>query len=158
MIRIGKNFVDGTKRINIDYKRIEEYNTPFVMTLEVEGKNKLDVWKVLNGKKAKEIRERYKELNRRTSYVDFYKTIDDLVSEKGKEGFEFNPRICGTKNRKGNRLANAYANKMLNQLEMNLPKNKLEEITLDDLYGVDMQELKYLFAKKINEIIKEINQ
>lgn len=165
MFGLGKDFTDGTKRINIDYKRIEEYKTPFVMTLEVEGKNKLDVWKVLNGKKAKEIRERYKELNRRTSYVDFYKTIDDLISEKGKEGFEFNPRICGTKNRKGNKLANAYAKKMINQLEIFnqetseiiLPK-KIDEITLDDLYGVDMQELKYLFAKKINEIIKEINQ
>lgn len=36
--------------------------------------------------------------------------------------------------------------------------NNIKEITINDLYGVDMHEIKYLFAKKINELIKEINK
>ena len=157
MFGIGKDFTDGTKRINIDYKRIEEYKTPFVMTLEVEGKNKLDVWKVLNGKKAKEIRERYKRFNRKTSYVDFYKTMSDLVSERGKVGLEFHPRICKRKEeKKEEKIMDIENNPETKQIS--LPINKIEEITIDDLYGVDMHDLKYLFAKKINEIIKRINE
>ena len=148
MFGIGKNFTDGTKRINIDYKRIEEYKTPFVMTLEVEGKNKLDVWQVINGKKAKEIRERYKKLNRRTSYVDFYKTKTDLVNERGKVGLEFHPRIC--KRRESKPIEQPK--------EKTQPKQRIEEIKLDNLYGVDNIEIKYLFADKINEIIKRINE
>ncbi len=96
---IMKEFIDGTKRIKIDYKNIQEYDKPFVMTLEVDGKRKLDVWKVRNGQEAYNIRKRYKRISRHTSYKDFYKTIKDLVDEKGKDNLQFKPRIRG-KNQK----------------------------------------------------------
>lgn len=92
---IMKEFIDGTKRIKIDYKNIQEYEEPFVMTLEVDGKRKLDVWKVKNGQEAYNIRKRYRKINRRTSYKDFYKNIKDLVDEKGKDDLQFKPRIRG---------------------------------------------------------------
>ena len=96
---IKKDFNDGTKRINIDYNRIREYNKPFVMTLKVKGKNKLDVHEVANGKQAEEIRDRYKEANRFTSYVNFYHNIEDLKSENNEKDLQFKPRIRGKNNR-----------------------------------------------------------
>lgn len=96
---IMREFNDGTKRINIDYKSIREYDEPFVMTLKVNGKRKLDVWEVENGEEADRIREQYKKINRKTSYADFYKTIEDLIEEKNEDDLQFNPRIRGKNKR-----------------------------------------------------------
>jgi hypothetical protein len=92
---IMKEYYDGTKRINIDYKNIKEYNEPFVMTLKVKGKNKYDVWQVSNGREAETIRERYKRIGRRTSYGDFYRNIKDLLEEKQSNELQLKPRIRG---------------------------------------------------------------
>lgn len=91
--KIMREFNDGTKRINIDYKNIREYEEPFIMTLQVKGKRKLDVWEVRNGKQADDIRKEYRKMNRETSYVDFYKTVEDLISEQNADDLQFNPRI-----------------------------------------------------------------
>lgn len=97
--KIMQEFNDGTKRINIDYKNIREYEEPFIMTLEVKGKRKLDVWRVRNGRHADDIRKEYKKMGRETSYVDFYKTVEDLISEQNTDGLQFNPRIRGKRNK-----------------------------------------------------------
>ena len=53
----------------------------------------------MTSKKGEDIRKKYKRISRRTSYKDFYKTIKDLVDEKGKDNLQFKPRIRG-KNQK----------------------------------------------------------
>lgn len=100
---IMEEFIDGTKRIKIDYKKIEDYDYPFVMTLKVKGKNKLDVWSVNDGREANKIREEYKKNNRHTSYKDFYKNIEDLIEEQGEVNLQFKPRIRGKNKKKKNK-------------------------------------------------------
>lgn len=147
------SFTDGTKRINIDYKNIENYNEPFVMTLKVKGKRKLDVWEVANGKEAIEIRQQYKQKGRHTSYKDFYNNIDDLIAEQGEVNFEFHPRIRG-KNKKTKE-----------EVELTIDGDKLAENNylipkeLLDITGLSYEELKILLKKiamdRLEKIINE---
>ncbi len=109
---IKKNFNDGSKRINIDYNRIREYDKPFVMLLKVKGKDKLDVYEVANGNEAEKIRDRYKQENRYTSYVSFYQDIEDLKKENDESKLQFKPRIRGKNNKLSKELKEARTRKL----------------------------------------------
>lgn len=151
--RIMREFNDGTKRISIDYKNIREYEEPFIMTLEVKGKRKLDVWGVRNGRQADDIRKEYKKMGRETSYVDFYKTVEDLISEQNTDYLQFNPRIRGKRNKE---FENAESEK------------EDTRIDLGQLYGIlksslktheDIEEyVKSVIKEKLEQILSEFLQ
>lgn len=147
MFGVKKDFIDGSKRINIDYKRIEEYNEPFVMILEVEGKEDhgkkaYDVWNVKNGRKAEKIREEYRKKGRYTSYVAFYKNIDDLIDENNDKNLSLNPRIRGkNKKKKSNkRESNLFTQEAIDDVIIDkniytqIPKALLDEL---GIYGIN---------------------
>lgn len=102
-----KLFEKESKRIIIDYKKIGEYDKPFVFILKVLGKNKNnkqylknEVWQVNNGYEAEMIRRKYKTIaNKNTSYVAFYENMDDLLKEYKAKELNLKPRIRG-KNQK----------------------------------------------------------
>lgn len=107
---IMKEFINGSKKINIDYKHIEDYNQEFAMILKVNGKDKDEVWKVKNGKEAKIIRDKYKKIGRSTSYVAFYKNVEDLKSEQNEDLLQFRPRIRGKNEIKYEQIQNSVEN------------------------------------------------
>ena len=110
----------NSRRIRIDYKDIMNYQQPFCMILKVNKfqgtKNKYDVWEVRNGAEAEEIRKKYKEAGRNTSYWAFYNNLNELLKENDSNKLSLNPRIRG-KNKK--------------------TKNKLQEMTSMSVQNVD---------------------
>lgn len=150
---IMREFNDGTKRINIDYKSIREYDEPFVMTLKVNGKRKLDVWEVENGEEADRIREQYKKINRKTSYADFYKTIEDLIEEKNEDDLQFNPRIRG----KNKRNLDTEENKSTIDLGRELYDFLLDSFhTRENVEAYARQTIKERLEEAINNILDKI--
>lgn len=148
-----KLFEKERKRIIIDYKKIEEYDKPFVFILKVLGKNqnnrkylKNEVWSVNNGREAESIRHKYKTIaNKNTSYVAFYNSMDDLLSENKVKDLNMKPRIRG-KNQK--------------------TKEKEEQLKLDLESKISLNQEVYTFLKikyktneeienYINELIKQ---
>lgn len=110
----------NSRRIRIDYKDIMNYQQPFCMILKVNKfqgkKTKYDVWEVRNGVEAEEIRKKYKEAGRSTSYWAFYNNLNELLKENDSNKLSLNPRIRG-KNKK--------------------EKNKLQEMTSMSVQNVD---------------------
>ena len=139
---IMKEFINGSKKINIDYKHIEDYNQEFVMILKVNGKDKEEVWKVKNGKEAKNIRDKYKKIGRSTSYVAFYKNVEDLKSEQNEDLLQFRPRIRGKNEIKYEQIQNIVENEE-SILKINVKNEQIAYVLnfVAELNGETLEEL-----------------
>lgn len=146
------SFTDGTKRINIDYKNITEYKEPFAMILQVKGKKKeLEAWECSNGKEANDIRERYKEVGYHTSYVSFYKNMDDLKEENNNSKVAFGKhRIRGKKAESNDSKELEMDGNKLAQENYLIPKELL------DCTGLTYEELKFLLKKIVIQRLEKI--
>ena len=115
----------NSRRIRIDYKDIMNYQQPFCMILKVNKfqgtKNKYDVWEVRNGAEAEEIRKKYKEAGRNTSYWAFYNNLNELLKENDSNKLSLNPRIRG-KNKKEKNKSQEITSMSVQNVEKNLAR------------------------------------
>lgn len=123
----------NSRRIRIDYKDIMNYQQPFCMILKVNKfqgtKTKYDVWEVRNGVEAEEIRKKYKEAGRSTSYWAFYNNLNELLKENDSNKLSLNPRIRGKNKKEKNKLQ-----EMTSMSVQNVDKNLARQIKVFSVF------------------------